>query len=31
VLSQHDQIRAQVLAGNIAGAIHDPVQGTPGG
>jgi len=31
VLSQHDQIRAQVLAGNIAGSIHDPVQGTPGG
>lgn len=31
VLSQNDQIRAQVLASDVAGSIHDPAQETPGG
>jgi TPR repeat protein len=30
-LSQNDQIRAQVLAGDVAGSIHDPARETPRG
>lgn len=31
VLSQQEQVRAQVLAADIAGSIHDPAPGAPGG